>query len=138
MEKLKIEMLERMKRKGQALINDGGSVELLVKIPVQELNAPAGTTNKPAAPIVQVKQPRAEDAIEPTKKDKKKKKKRAKGIEDFMDDEKEAAAFLKEEEKTAQSAPTEKKKKSVGFNLDQNEVKVFDKTKKIAEMPAAV
>jgi hypothetical protein len=37
-EKLKAEMIEKMKRKGQALV--GEQVELLVRIPVTELNAP--------------------------------------------------------------------------------------------------
>lgn len=43
-----------------------------------------------------------------------------------MEDEEEAKAF-------AEEIPA-KKKKSVGFALDQNTVKEFDKTKKIVEV----
>jgi hypothetical protein len=85
----------------------------------------------------------ADDAAElgESKKKKKRKNKKAKGIEDFMDDAKEAEAFKQQEEPIPVAAKEEqkqqikeKRRKTVNFNLDNNEVKVFDKTKKIAEM----
>lgn len=53
-----------------------------------------------------------------------------------MDDNKEAADFQKEREETKDSEdprPKKKVKKSVGFNLDQNEIKEFEKNSRIIE-----
>ena len=52
-----------------------------------------------------------------------------------MEDEQEVKAFAASNEGGAQNeeAP-KKKKKSVGFNLEQNQVKEFDKTSKITEV----
>jgi hypothetical protein len=75
-------------------------------------------------------------ADEPSKKKDKKKKKKTKGIDAFMENDEEAKAFAAEEVKpdpVVEEKP-KKAKKSVNFNLDQNEVREFDKTKKIAEV----
>ena len=68
---------------------------------------------------------------EPSKK--KKKRRKAKGIEAFMENEEEAQAFAAETKQEEVVAPVKKVKKSVNFNLEQNQVKEFDKTKKISE-----
>lgn len=75
-------------------------------------------------------------ADEPSKKKDKKKKKKTKGIDAFMENQEEAKAFAAEEVKaeTIVEEKPKKAKKSVNFNLDQNEVREFDKTKKIAEV----
>ena len=150
MEKLKFELLEKMKRRGTALENDGQSD--LIKVTVQEINPPAPNPQVP----VQGKQaqPEAKKAVEKSeteaksilkvssddkepssKKKDKKKKKKTKGIDAFMENDEEAKAFA-EEVKTAPvvEEKPKKAKKSVNFNLDQNQVKEFDKTKKIAEV----
>ena len=79
------------------------------------------------------------------KNKKKKNKKKSKGIDAFLENEEEAKAFKQETAgvTTATSslpgalkkedAPP-KKKKSVGFSLEQNTVREFDKTKRIVEM----
>lgn len=78
-------------------------------------------------------------ADEPSKKKDKKKKKKTKGIDAFMENEEEAKAFAEEikTEPVAAEEKPKKAKKSVNFNLDQNEVREFDKTKKIAEVEQA-
>ena len=53
MDKLKLEMIEKMKRKGAAVLNEGdrSTLELLVRIPVGEINpppAPLGGVKEPA------------------------------------------------------------------------------------------
>jgi len=128
----------------------GEQVELLVRIPVQELNAPQSNTSR--ATLIEtdrdqkpqeipIKNSETSERVSGEKQKKKKRKnKKAKGIEDFMDDDKEAEAFKKEvesvvpEEKKEDKPIKEKRRKTVNFNLDQNEIKVFDKTKKIAEI----
>ncbi len=52
-----------------------------------------------------------------------------------MENEEEAKAFAEEVKPTAEEEKPKKAKKSVNFNLDQNQVKEFDKTKKITEVP---
>jgi hypothetical protein len=94
----------------------------LVKVTVQEINAPPSAT-----PIVPAKQ---EEPV--VKKDKKKKKKKNKGIDAFLEDQEEAKLFA--EQPLEEVKTKEKKKKSVGFNLEQNQVLEFDKTKKITEI----
>lgn len=150
MDKLKLEMIEKMKRKGAAVLNEGdrSTLELLVRIPVGEINpppAPLGGVKEPAPAKTTSEKPAKQPAPsslksaltskeeEPAKKDKKKKKKKAKGIDAFMEDDEEAKAFqeLNVEEK---KSPERKPRKSVGFNLEQNQVKEFDKTKKILEV----
>lgn len=53
-----------------------------------------------------------------------------------MENEEEAKAFAEEvKTTTGEEEKPKKAKKSVNFNLDQNQVKEFDKTKKITEVP---
>jgi hypothetical protein len=96
----------------------------LVKVTVQEINAPPSATN----PVVPAKQ---EEPV--AKKDKKRKKKKNKGIDAFLEDKEEAKLFA--EQPVEEVKTKEKKKKSVGFNLEQNQVLEYDKTKKITEIP---
>lgn len=68
-----------------------------------------------------------------SKKGQKEEKKKNKGIDAFLENKEEAKLFA---EQPAEEIKTkEKKKKSVGFNLEQNQVLEFDKTKKITEIP---
>lgn len=152
MEKLKFELLEKMKRRGTASENDSQSD--LIKVTVQEINPPAPT---PQIPVqgkpsqAEAKKPaehnketegksilKVSSSEESSKKKDKKKKKKTKGIDAFMENDEEAKAFA-EEVKTMTTTGGEEKpkkaKKSVNFNLDQNQVKEFDKTKKITEVP---
>ena len=118
---------------------------------VQEINPPAPTPQMPVQgkpsqpevkkPVVEKTETEAKSILkvsadEPSKKKDKKKKKKTKGIDAFMENEEEAKAFAAEEDKAAPivEEKPKKSKKSVNFNLDQNEVREFDKTKKIAEV----
>lgn len=65
---------------------------------------------------------------------KKKKSKKNKNLAYFMEDEKEAKEFEKEQDATDKDiVPKKKVKKSVGFNMAQNEVKEFEKNSRIIE-----
>jgi hypothetical protein len=111
-------MIEKMKRRGAALLEEEEGQ--LVKVIVHEINAPAGP-QKPTAPVEAPKE-------EVKDKKKKNKKRKNKGIDAFMEDASEAQAYQEQEAEVPK-----KKKKSVNFNLDNNQVKEFDKTKKIVE-----
>jgi len=94
-------MIEKMKRRGQSLLNDSSSASIeLVKVTVSELNAPAplpGQSNQPPQPSStstkkeSTEKPSAGDVVD--KKKKKKNKKKSKGIDAFMEDDEEAKAF---------------------------------------------
>ena len=62
MEKLKFELLEKMKRRGTASENDSQSD--LIKVTVQEINPPAPTPQIPVQGIVS--QPEVKNAVEKT------------------------------------------------------------------------
>lgn len=149
LEKLRVEMVEKMKRKGKALTSDEDQQSLaLIKVTVQEINAPVSTYHPVSETAA--KQPRKEDqqhksalkhshdtipTSEDNKDKKKKKKKKAKGIDAFLENDDEAQAFATQEVPEEEEAKQEgKKKKSVIFNLDKNTTKEFDKTKKIVEV----
>ena len=148
MEKLKFELLEKMKRKGTASENDTQSD--LIKVTVQEINPPAPNPQMPVqgkqaqTEVKKVQEHSETDAKsilkvssedkEPSKKKDKKKKKKTKGIDAFMENEEEAKAFAEEVKTVVVEEKPKKAKKSVNFNLDQNTVKEFDKTKKITEV----
>jgi hypothetical protein len=93
-------MIEKMKRRGQSLLNDSSSASIeLVKVTVTELNAPAplpGQPNQPTqASSTATKKETTErpsaDGVD--KKKKKKNKKKSKGIDAFLEDDEEAKAF---------------------------------------------
>ena len=141
MEKLKFELIEKMKRRGTASENESQSD--LIKVTVQEINPPTPTPQVPvqAKPQQQEAPKKAENeatksilkVTEEEPSQKKKKRRKAKGIEAFMENEEEAKAFAAETKQEEVVPPVKKAKKSVNFNLEQNQVKEFDKTKKISE-----
>ena len=77
-------MIEKMKRKGAVLLEEEETQ--LVKVIVQEINAPAGTQKLPEPEKVKAES-------DEVKEKKRKKKRKNKGIDAFLEDPSEAKAF---------------------------------------------